>query len=292
MLPSTYDKLYTFIFDDLEIKGEIVQLHDVYNELFKNKNFPRSIEKLLCQLVLVSNLLSVNLKQKADITVEIRGVGLLKYAVINSDHKLNFRGTANHSISDPTIDYSFKELVGENSILLITVCPDKGEPYQGIVEVTGYNLSDTLENYFLRSQQINTKIMLEIDINSKEKFGAGLLVQSLPNDDPEHEDDFNTVNHLVNTLTKKELLELETDEILFRLFNQFQVRLFDAKPVNFKCLCSREKCINTLKTLGKEDVLGAFNSNNQDGNKIFSMKCSQCGVEYIFNEDDVRDIFD
>ncbi len=288
-LPSTHDQLNRFVFDDLEVRGEIVQLHDVYTELFHNKSYPLCIKKILAQLTMVCNLITVNLKIEGDVTVEIRGDGLLRYASVSSDNKLNFRGIARHNISDPNSDCSFRELVGANSILLITVHPKTAEPYQGIVEVTGYNLSDTLENYFFRSEQIKTKIMLEIQISDDECYGGGIILQALPVTESAHEDDFNTVSHLLNTLTKEELLYLESDEILFRLFNQFTVRKFNAMPVSYKCACTREKCLTALEQLGEEEISRALQES--DLNAIM-MTCSQCGKKYTFDAKEIKDFLD
>lgn len=289
MLQSTHDQLNSFIFDDLEVRGEIVQLHDVYTDLFKNKQYPLPVKKILAQLAMICNMITVNLKLEGDITVEIRGDGLLRYATISSDKNLNFRGVARHNIADPNADCNFRELVGTNSILLITFHPTKGEPYQGIVEISGYNLSDTLENYFKRSEQIETKIMLEIQITDDECFGGGIIVQALPTDEPEHEDDFNTVSHLINTLTKNELLFLESDEILFRLFNQYTVRKLGAHPVTFKCACSKDKCLDALVQIGEEEVEKSI---QEDQNCSLIMTCSQCGKKYTFHRDELKKFFD
>lgn len=292
MVSSTHDQLYKFIFDDLEVRGEIVQLHDVFNNLFSNKSYPKAIKKILAQLAVISNLITASCKVEGETTVEIRGDGLLRYAAINSDHHLNIRGIARHNIAHADVDYSFREIVGSNSILLITVHPKDAEPYQGIVEVTGYNLSDTLENYFLRSEQIKTKIMLEINLTEQDSSAAGLLVQELPTEDPAHEDDFNTVVHLVNTMTKDELIELEADEVLFRLFNEFKVRRFDAINVKFKCACSKEKCLDTIHQLGREEVYSIINSAD-DPEHVDSliMTCSQCGKKYVFKKEDLDRLF-
>lgn len=289
-LSSTHDQLYKFLFDDLDVRGEIVQIHDAYTTMIKGKNYPRSIEKILAQLVLVSNLITVNMKTPGDVTVEIRGEGLLRYAAVSSDMNLNFRGIARHGISDPDQEYSFRELVGENSILLITNHASDGNSYQGVVEVTGFNLSDTLENYFARSEQIDTKIMVEIDVKAGECFGAAIMLQALPPSSPERDpkEDFNTVRCLLNTLTKEELLYLDSDEVLFRLFNEFAVRRFDAMPVRFKCACSREKCLSTLHSMGEEDIRATI---GECENNVIIMTCSQCNTQYQFTVQDIDDLF-
>lgn len=290
MLQSTHDQLISFIFDDLDVRGEIVQLHDVYNDLFKNKEYPLAVKKILAQLAMICNMITVNLKQSGDITVEIRGDGLLRYATISSDRNLNFRGIARHNIANPDDDINFRELVGPNALLLTTLHPyPEGEPYQGIVEITGYSLSDTLENYFKRSEQILTKIMLEIQVGKDECFGGGIMVQALPTQDPAHEDDFNTISHLLNTLTKNELLYLESDEILFRLFNQFTVRKLRSRNVSFRCACSREKCLDALSQLGQTEVEKTL---QEDPASSLSMVCSQCGKRYLFSREELRKFFE
>jgi molecular chaperone Hsp33 len=171
------------------------------------------------------------------------------------------------------------EMMGDGR-LVITVEPKKGEPYQGVVSLAGDKLADVIISYFLQSEQLETKVWLFAD----ETHAAGLFLQELPAQE-NYKDDWERVSVLANTVTKDEMLSLDSEEILYRLFNEEKVRLFEAEPVTFECSCSQKKIEGTLLTLGREELEGIL----QELSTI-DVGCDFCGKKYSFDEVDVKNI--
>ena len=168
---------------------------------------------------------------------------------------------------------------------MITLDPkDGGQAYQGIVPLEGDSISAILENYMLRSEQIDTKIWLCCDGNS----AAGMLIQKLPetmNQVTQAEDlisqdleTWNRVGYLASTVTEDELLNLPTETLLTRLFNEEDIRLFEASPTAFFCSCTRESVSNMLRMLGDKELTSII---EERGN--IEVNCDFCNTLYTFD---------
>jgi len=139
------DLLHRYLFDKLDVRGELVQIEHAYNEMIANHNYPEPVKALLGELLVATCLLTATLKFEGEIAVQLQGDGPVKYAVINGDDKQNMRGIARmqSEVSGTTV----KELVGKG-YMVITITPTKGERYQGIVPLEHDTLSKCIESYF------------------------------------------------------------------------------------------------------------------------------------------------
>ena len=177
---------------------------------------------------------------------------------------------------------SFQDLVG-NGQFVITLDPkDGGQTYQGIVPVEGISISQTLENYMQRSEQIETRIWLACD----QQTVAGMLLQKLPDLPEQDADAWARAGFLAETISKEELITLPTEQLLNRLFHEEDVRLFEPKHVVFKCTCSRNNVSNMLKMLGLEEVESII----AERGKI-EVNCDFCNAQYIFDSVDAEQLF-
>ena len=158
--------------------------------------------------------------------------------------------------------------------ICITLDPIEGEAYQGIVPIEGNTIAEMLQNYMLRSQQIDTSLWLHCDGES----AVGMLLQKLPNQDELDADAWNRVNILANTVTNDELKNLETSALLASLFSEENVRLFEAKPTHFRCSCSKAKVGNMLRLLGTQEVESIL----AEMGKI-EVNCDFCNKQYTFD---------
>ena len=145
------DLLHRYLFDKLDVRGELVQIEHAYNEMIANHNYPEPVKALLGELLVATCLLTATLKFEGEIAVQLQGDGPVKYAVINGDDKQNMRGIARmqSEVSGTTV----KELVGKG-YMVITITPTKGERYQGIVPLEHDTLNKCIENYFEQSEQL------------------------------------------------------------------------------------------------------------------------------------------
>ncbi|WP_392559042.1 Hsp33 family molecular chaperone HslO [Orbus mooreae] len=277
-----HDKLSRFLFDNHSVRGELINLSETYQHILNNHNYPLAVQNLLGELLVATSLLTATLKFEGDITVQLQGDGPLNLAVINGNNHQQMRGVArvNGAIAD---NATLKEMIG-NGYIIITITPKKGERYQGIVGLEADTLTGCIENYFKQSEQLPTRLLIKTGVYQNKPMAAGILLQVLPASEGTAES-FEHLTALAETIKSEELFSLPADEILYRLYHQEEVRLFDGQCVEFKCTCSRERCADTLITLPAHEVDTIL---AEDGN--IDMHCDYCGSHYIFDKVDIENL--
>ncbi|TMX34598.1 Hsp33 family molecular chaperone HslO [Vibrio sp. Hep-1b-8] len=275
--------LNRYLFEDLSVRGELVQLDEAYQRIISSKEYPAPIQKLLGELLVSTTLLTATLKFEGSITMQLQGDGPVSLAVINGDHDQKIRGVARFE-GDIADDATIHDLMGKGH-LVITIDPKKGERYQGIVGLEGENLSEILETYFANSEQLKTRLWLRTGEYEGKAHAAGMLIQVMP-DGTGTPDDFEHLEQLTNTVKDEELFSLEANELLYRLYNQEKVRVFEPQPVEFFCGCSRERSGAAILTVDRteiNDILAEIGS--------ISLHCDYCGTNYSFDEAEVSELF-
>lgn len=273
------DQLQRFLFDDYEIRGEITNADNSFNEIIKNHDFSPEVANIVGELLVATTLLTAMLKFEGKIAVQLQGDGPLKMAVINADQNLQVRGTAR--VEGETTGLSFTELVGKGN-MMITITPDDGERYQGIVDLNSDSLGACIENYFEQSEQLPTRVILHAT-SEKKTQAAGILIQTLPATSDSHEEDFKHVCALAQTVKEEELYELPPADLLYRLYHQETVRLFDKQSITFKCSCSKERCLSSLASITSEEILEILEEQG-----AIEMHCEYCANDYRFEANDLQ----
>jgi molecular chaperone Hsp33 len=202
--------------------------------------------------------------------------------MVECDHRLRVRGIARgakHATSDNN-DQLLKD--GQ---LAITIDPTHGQRYQGIVPLEQGSLSNSLDGYFKRSEQLNTRVWLTADGHR----AAGLLLQQLPavitTDDDQRAQQWEHVYSLASTVTDCELRQLESEQLLYQLYNEDRVRLFEPSDVSFNCSCSRERTHNALITLSPADIEELLEELGS-----ITMDCEFCNQHYQYSRSDLANI--
>ena len=270
------DKIHRFIFDTHGIRGELVKLNQSSARMLKDHRYPPFIATLLQQAAAVNILLATTLKFEGKISIQLQASQLVKMLVVQTTHKLGFRGLVRF---DKQADYSkvaFEDLT-ENGQMSITIEPLKGKRYQGIVPLNGKNLAECVENYFNQSEQLETRIWL---FNDEEQV-FGLMLQALP--DMLSQDSFEHLVYLASTLSKEECLSVDSDILLHRLFHQESIRGLAVYPVKFTCGCSKTKMLNSLNLLPEEDINEILASKGE-----VAVKCEFCLNQFRFSELDLK----
>ncbi|KJY82576.1 Hsp33 family molecular chaperone HslO [Vibrio neptunius] len=276
--------LNRYLFEDLSVRGELVQLDEAYQRIISSKEYPAPVQGLLGELLVATTLLTATLKFEGSITLQLQGDGPVSLAVINGDHDQKVRGVARWE-GDIAEDASIHDMMGKGH-LVITIDPKKGERYQGIVGLDGDNLSEVLESYFANSEQLKTRIWLRLGEHEGKQHAAGMLIQVMP-DGTGTPDDFEHLEQLTDTVKNEELFTLQANELLYRLYNQEKVRLFEPQPVAFHCGCSRERSGAAIMTVDRaeiKDILAEVGS--------ISLHCDYCGTDYTFDEAQIAELFD
>lgn len=271
-----------FIFDHAPVRGLHVQLNDVWQHIVERKHYPLAIRRALGELLAAGALLSSNLKLDGTLIIQVQGQGILKLLVVEATSDDTCRATARwDETAHIPDDMDLNTLLGENSIFVMTLQPKDGEQWQGVVPLEGGNIATMLMNYMARSEQLETYIVLA----ANETSVGGLLLQKLPEEYLD-DDSWNTLTSLSQTLTETELLNLDGQNILYRLFHETPPRVFPAETLEFACTCSRGKVSDMLLMLGGEEVGKAI----ADEGSI-TVDCDFCNEHYTFDETDVNALF-
>jgi molecular chaperone Hsp33 len=281
------DQLDRFLFEGRNVRGELVRLQESYQHILDSYHYPPIIQNLLGELMAAASLLTATLKFQGEVSMQIQSEGAVKYAVINGTHDQKLRGVArwDEKVKLPT---EFAALF-RKGYLAITLAPDEGERYQGIVALDKPTLAECLEDYFLQSEQLLTKVSLRTGKENETAFAGGMLLQVIPESSETsqaHENpDFDHLGHLMGTLKNDELFHLPTEQILHRLYHEEQVRLFDPQPVVFSCDCSRQRSATSLQNVAKDELLTIV---AEEGAVV--MNCQFCHTEYRFDAIDIENI--
>ncbi|MCI0913593.1 MULTISPECIES: Hsp33 family molecular chaperone HslO [Pseudomonas] len=283
-LPDT-DFTQRFIFDDRDIRGEWVALDDSYAAVLARHAYPQPVATLLGELMAATSLLVGALKFDGLLILQARSAGPIPLLMVECSGERDIRGMARYEADQIPADATLAQLMPDGHLTL-TIDPVKGQRYQGTVELDGKNLAECFTNYFVQSQQLNTRFWL----NAEGGKARGLLLQQLPvdrqRDEEEREDSWQHVIALANTLKPQEWAEAN-ETLLHRLYHEDAVRLFDIQPLRFKCSCSRERSGNALVSLGEQDAKQLV---EECGGKV-EIDCQFCNERYFFDASDVAQLF-
>ncbi|MBA0216555.1 Hsp33 family molecular chaperone HslO [Pectobacterium brasiliense] len=277
-----HDQLHRYLFENYAVRGELVTVNETYQRILTNHDYPVAVQTLLGEMLVATSLLTATLKFSGDITVQLQGDGPLKLAVINGNHQQQMRGVARLQ-GDIAPGSSLKEMVG-NGYLVITITPTDGERYQGVVGLEGETVAECLESYFQQSEQLPTRLFIRTGQHDGKQAAAGMLLQVLPAQDADR-NDFDHLAQLTTTVKADELFTLPATEVLYRLYHQEEVTVYEPQDVEFRCHCSRDRCTDALMTLSDQEVNEMI---EQDGE--IDMHCDYCGTHYLFNSLDIRAI--
>ncbi|MEH5013671.1 Hsp33 family molecular chaperone HslO [Phytobacter diazotrophicus] len=279
---AQHDQLHRYLFENYAVRGELVTVSETWKQILENHSYPQPVKNILGELLVATSLLTATLKFAGDITVQLQGDGPMSLAVINGNNRQQMRGVARVQ-GDIADDANLKTLVG-NGYLVITITPEEGERYQGVVGLEGDTLAACLEDYFLRSEQLPTRLFIRTGDVEGAPAAGGMLLQVLPAQDTQAVD-FEHLATLTETIKAEELLTLPAQDVLWRLYHEEEVTLYDPQDVEFKCTCSRERCAGALKTLPDEEVDSIIAEEGE-----IDMHCDYCGNHYLFNAMDIAEI--
>jgi molecular chaperone Hsp33 len=300
MTEQSRDTLQKFIFDNAAVKGEFVEISDTWREVQQRHNYPAAVKTVLGEMLAAAALLSANLKFNGAIIMQVHGDGPVRLLVVECDAELRLRATAKLAPDTAIADgASLTELLNAHGKgrFVITLDPLEKmpgqQPYQGIVPLDGASMATVIENYMLRSEQLDTRLWL----GANGDVARGLLLQKLPRHSGKGdqtaqasaEEDLETWNRavmLASTLKQDELLSTDIATLMNRLFWEETIRVFEPAHPRFHCSCTREKVGNMLKMLGRAEVDAALADLGQLG-----INCDFCGKHYDFDKVDCAQLF-
>ena len=312
-------ELHKFLFEGLPVRGMLVRLTDGWQEVLARRNqagevFPPPVRTLLGEMAAAGVLMQANLQFNGALILQTYGDGPVKLAVAEVQPDLAFRVTAKvvGEVPEGARLEAMLNVHGQGRCAITLDPADKRagqQPYQGVVALHGdrreplQELSEVLEHYMLQSEQLDTRLILA----ANDEIAAGLLIQRLPvqgeanlqgsarNEDLIGLDEaYNRISVLAGTLTREELLTLDADTILRRLFWEEPLRrlvpkegpLRGERGPRFECSCSRGRVGSMLKSLGRDEIDGIIVEQGR-----VEIGCEFCGLKYHFDPVDVGELF-
>jgi len=277
------DTLRHFILERAHVRGEWVHLDTSWQEMLARADYPPAVRKVLGEALTAAALLSATIKHNGALILQIRGDGPIHLLVVHATPQGTVRGLAQWGKSTDGAS-TLPDLFGNGHIAITLEGQSANERYQGIIPLEGNSLSEALEGYFARSEQLPTRLWLTADQHS----AAGILLQRLPHDSSEEPeaDHWQRASILLDTLTADELLQVAPETLLYRLFHEEEPRLFTPKPIHFQCSCSREKVDNMLRSLGLAEAESIIAEQGEIG-----ITCEFCNTRYTLDAIDVGLLF-
>jgi molecular chaperone Hsp33 len=298
-----------FLFEGLPVRGMLVRLTDSWQEVLRRREtigaHPPEVRVLLGEMAAAGVLMQANIKFNGALVLQIFGDGPVKLAVVEVQPELSFRATAT-VVGEVPAGARLEAMLNVHGQgrCAITLDPKDRfpgqQPYQGVVPLHGdqreplQQVSQVLEHYMLQSEQLDTQLVLAAD----GQVAAGLLIQRLPVEGEgnlagrRNEDDiglseaYNRISLLAATLTRDELLMLQPQQILHRLFWEETVRVFEPQHPRFACTCSRERVQGMLRGLGRAESASLIEERG-----LVEVGCEFCGLQYRFDAIDVGEMF-
>ena len=306
-------ELHKFIFEGLPVRGMLVRLTDSWREVLQrraasNDAFPEPVRVLLGEMAAAGVLMQSSIKFDGALVLQVYGDGPVKLAVVEVQSDLAFRVTA--KVVGEVVPHAQVEAMlnvhgqGRCAITLDPKTKFPGQtPYQGVVSLHGdqreplQKISEVLEHYMLQSEQLDTCLILA----ANDDTAAGLLIQRVPvegaanlgqrnEDEIGRNEDYKRLAMLASTLTRDELLTLDADTLLRRLFWEETLRRFPPQTGDhgprFACTCSRERVGRMLISLGRPEVDDIVVEQGRA-----EIGCDFCGIKYHFDAVDVGELF-
>ncbi len=281
------DASQRFLFEDLDVRGEIVQLDQTLSAACEHHAYPPPVARLLGEALAAASVMRATVRMDGTLTLQVEGAddAPVSLVLVHADADGHLRGTVRYE-GDPGRG-GLEALCGSGR-LAITIEPEEGQRYQGVVGLDGQGLAPTLEGYFRDSEQLPTRLHLASD---GERAG-GLLLQRIPRGgegsaqqeaDP---DAWERIGYLAQTLTDAELLERSREEVLYRLFHEETVRVFEPREIRFRCRCSASRIASILRGLGQDDVEELLEEQG-----VVEVRCEFCGAVYRYDRVDVAQAF-
>ena len=276
------NSLTGFIFENHIAHGAFVELSEGVDEMLGHRHYSPDVQTLIGEAIAAMPLLTTHMRFEGRINLQFQGEGQMKLLVAQINHQLQVRGMAK---APETLSGSFTELL-YGGVLSLMMEPDVDSPQpasQALVLIQGGSLAEALEGYFARSEQLPTLIRLA----SSGERRCGFMLQRLPLEHTQAtDDDWEHLLTLAQTLTREELLHVDARSLLRRLFSTEDLRLFEPRPVQVVCRCTRSSVGRMLQSLGRKEVDSIIEEQGR-----VAVTCEFCGREQIFTPMDIGTLF-
>jgi len=288
MAARVRDALVPFVFEGAAVRGALVRLPGAARDIVAAHAYPPALARALAELTAASTLLASTLKLEGSLLLQVAGDGPVRLAVVECTDRLDVRGTAQWDaarIADLAPDASLRTLAGSASArMTITLDPRNGGPlYQGIVALDAETIASLIEHYLATSEQLASRLVLSV----RDEAAAGLLVQRLPSSSAPDDATWARITATLAALPGAALHDGSDDiALLATIFAGDDLRVFDARRVQARCSCSRERVETALAIAGREEVEAALEERGH-----VEVTCEFCNRRYVFMPVEARAVF-
>ncbi|HEU0117398.1 MAG TPA: Hsp33 family molecular chaperone HslO [Alphaproteobacteria bacterium] len=283
------DLVQPFQLESSQLRGRLVRLGPALDIILHQHAYPDAVASLLSEAMVIAAALSTSLKYDGVFTLQAKGDGPVRLLVADVTSDGGIRAYAQFDKDGVKNAVPDTKLIGKNAYLAFTVDQKRKEDrYQGIVELSGGTLAEAVQHYFRQSEQLPTGIVTAIDRDAQGRWHGGcLMLQKMPREggiayesETTVEDDWHRAMMLMGTCTPAELTDtaLEPNELLYRLFHEEGVRVFDPHHFRHECRCSEERVVSMLQSLPRAEV----ETLAVDG--MVEVTCEFCNKSYRFDE--------
>lgn len=290
------DQLKKYLLPDHTVRIQAVRLTDAWQTGLRHQHYPACVQTLLGELVAAAVLLTSNIKFDGTLVLQLQGDGPVALIVVECTAELSIRATVTlRDSQEIPADGDLQSLLntrGEGRFIVILDPRQRNasmQPYQGIVPMSGSTVAQVLEHYMRSSEQLDTRLWLAAD----GQHSAGLLIQRLPDHGGNVDQSaaagsqtWERLTILADTVKHDELISLDTDTVIKRLFWEEELLLFDPEKVVWHCPCNRERVANMLVMLGAEEVEAILKERSR-----IDIACNFCGKPYQFDAVDCAQLF-
>jgi molecular chaperone Hsp33 len=285
--------LLPFQLESSLIRGRIVRLDSVLDDILSRHDYPAPVLQLTGETLILCALLSSMLKYEGIFTLQAQGDGPVRMAVADMTSEGGIRACAafkKEELTKASENAIPATLLGSGYMAFTVDQGEHTERYQGIVELKPGTLVESVQHYFTQSEQIATGIVLSLKKKENGWRGGAIMVQKMPEETAEYnkageanEDDWRRTMVLLSTLQEEEMLDptFTGTDILYRLFHEEGVRVFEEQPLTRVCRCNAERVKNIVKTMSADDVRDI----TVDG--CITMTCEFCSTDYSFDPEDI-----
>ncbi|KTD76317.1 Hsp33 family molecular chaperone HslO [Legionella waltersii] len=275
------DTLQRFIFEQASIRGEVVHIENAYQTIINQREYPPIVKNLLGEALVSCLLMASSIKFQGSLSLQFQGDERLSLLLVQCDHELNIRGFAKFKENLEIIDYATAFLQGK---MVITISQDnQTQAYQSLIPIQSTSMSENLMTYFAQSEQIATRVWLAVN----EASAAGMILQLMPGQDTQHREQFwEYAVQLGQTVTENELLTIDNNTLLYRLYNETEIRMFNSRPIRFQCRCNPEKIKQVITVLGEQEAQEILQEKG-----ALEINCDFCNQKYTYDSIDVAMLF-
>ncbi len=276
-----------FLFEGLDIRGAFVQLGDSWQQMQAGRDYQPTVAQLLGETAAVTALIGAQLKQPGRLTLQLRGNGPIQLLVMDCNEQLQMRGMAR---SNPVVlPAPVPTLLGAQDggqLMLSLDLPTARHPYQSFVPMVGNSISEIFEHYLEQSEQQPSRLFS----TAGSKAAACLFLQKMPDADARDADGWQRITQLASTVKPKELMELDAEALLNRLFHEEiaagGVRVYDPQPVVYHCPEDWTKVRDMIRGIGRQDAETILAEHGE-----ILIRDDICNREYRFTPEDVAELF-